>query len=139
MLKRKGWFVSQRTKTPRPRVQKRRSRTAQSDERWTLDVTHIDCGRDGWGHLVAVIDGHDRELIGYELSLRARAQEAERALEQACIARFGTLRPEGPTPVLRSDNGLIFQSRRFRAACRDYRLTQEYISTSRRTRPNRTG
>ena len=112
----------------RPRVQKRRSRTAQSDERWALDVTHIDCGRDGWGHLVAVIDCHDRELIGYELSLRARAQEAERALEQACIARFGTLRPEGPTPVLRSDNGLIFQSRRFRAACRDYRLTQEYIT-----------
>ena len=28
----------------------------------------------------------------------------------------------------RSDNGLIFQSKRFRAACRDYRLTQEYIT-----------
>ena len=31
-------------------------------------------------------------------------------------------------PVLRSDNGLIFQSRRFRLACRDYRLRQEYIT-----------
>ena len=30
--------------------------------------------------------------------------------------------------MVRSDNGLIFQSRRFRAACRDYRLTQEFIT-----------
>jgi putative transposase len=30
--------------------------------------------------------------------------------------------------VLRSDNGLIFQSRRFRAACQDYRLRQEFIT-----------
>ncbi len=28
----------------------------------------------------------------------------------------------------RGDNGLIFQSRRFRHACRDYRLTQEFIT-----------
>ena len=83
-----------------------------------MDVTHIDCGRDGWAHLAAVIDCHDRELVGYELSLRAREKEAERALENACLARFGTLRPTGETPVVRSDNGLIFQSRRFRAACR---------------------
>ena len=31
-------------------------------------------------------------------------------------------------PVLRSDNGLIFLSRRFRAACRQYGLSQEYIT-----------
>ena len=42
--------------------------------------------------------------------------------------RFGTLRPEGDTPVVSSDNGLIFQSRRFRAALRDYRLRQEFIT-----------
>jgi putative transposase len=39
--------------------------------------------------------------------------EAERAVEAACLAQFGTLRPVG-APVLRSDHGLIFQSRRFR-------------------------
>ena len=93
-----------------------------------MDVTHIHCGRDGWGHLAAVIDCHDRELIGFEFALRGRAREAERALEEACIARFGTLRPTGQTPVIRSDNGLIFQSRRFRAACRDYRLEQEFVT-----------
>ena len=72
----------------------------------------ISCGADGWGHLSAVIDCHDREVPGYEFALRGRAKEAERALEQACLARFGTLRPDGVTPVVRSDNRLIFQSRR---------------------------
>jgi len=80
------------------------------------------------GPLTAVIDCHDREVTGYKFALRGRASEAERALEEACLARFGTLRPEGSTPVIRSDNGLIFQSPRFRAACRDYRLRQEFIT-----------
>jgi putative transposase len=98
-----------------------------------MDVTHIPCGHDGWGHLAAVIDCHAREVIGYEFALRSRAKEAERAVEAACLARFGTLRPIG-APVLRSDNGLIFQSRRFRQACRDYRLQQEFITPTRRSR-----
>jgi putative transposase len=84
--------------------------------------------RDGWAHLTAVIDCHDCEIIGYEFALRGRAQEAERALEEACLARFGPRRPPGATPVIRSDNGLVFQSRRFRGACRDYRLPQEFIT-----------
>lgn len=49
-------------------------------------------------------------------------------MEAGCLERFGTLRPAGPTPVIRSDTGLIFQSRRFRAACRDYRWRQEVIT-----------
>ena len=106
----------------------KRSQAEQSNQRWAMDMTHVPCGGDGWAHLAAVIDCHDREVIGYEFALRGRAKEAERAIEEACIARFGTLRPEGPTPLLRSDNGLIFQSRRFRAACRDYRLPQEFIT-----------
>jgi putative transposase len=124
----KGWFVHQRRATPRPRVQGRRSRASRSNERWAMDVTHIDCGADGWAHLAAIIDCHDRELVGYEFARRGRAKEAERALEAACIDRFGTLRPVGGTPVLRSDNGLIFQSRRLRTAGKDYRLRQEFIT-----------
>ena len=92
-----------------------------------MDVTHIPCGQDGWAHLAAVIDCHDREIVGYEFALRSRAKEVKQAVEAACLARFGTLRPAG-APVLRSDNGLIFQSRRFRQACRDYRLQQVFIT-----------
>lgn len=127
-LKLKGWLVHQRVVTPRPRVQGMVSRAKASNERWAMDVTHIPCGQDGWAHLAAVIDCHDREIVGFEFALRGRAKEAERAIEEACIRRFGTLRPKGPTPTVRSDNGLIFQSRRFRAACKDYRLRQEFIT-----------
>ncbi|MHA1939915.1 MAG: IS3 family transposase [Candidatus Thorarchaeota archaeon] len=128
IMKLKRWFVKHRIMTPRPRVVHRRSITSESNTRWAMDVSHICCGNDGWAHLAAVIDCHDRELMGYEFSLRGRSKEAERALEEACIARYGTLRPEGRTPVVRSDNGLIFQSKRFRKACRTYRLTQEFIT-----------
>ena len=128
VLKQKRWFVHQRIWTPRPRVRGRISIAERSNQRWATDMTHVPCGRDGWAHLAVVIDCHDREVIGYEFALRGRAKEAERAIEEACISRFGTLRPEGQTPVLRSDNGLVFQSRRFRRACRDYRLHQEFIT-----------
>lgn len=121
-------MVCQRPTTAKPRVRRKKSVATRTNERWALDATHIDCGADGWGHLVAVIDCHDREIIGWEFALRGRAKEAERALEMACLARFGTLRPGGEVPIIRSDNGLIFQSRRFREACRFYRLPQEFIT-----------
>jgi putative transposase len=127
VLNQKGWLVHQRVCTPRPRVQGWTSRADCSHERGAMDVTHIPCGQDGWAHLAAVIDGHDREVIGYEFALLSRAKETERAVKAACLQRCGTVRPEG-APVLRSDNGLIFQSRRFRQACRDYRLQQEFIT-----------
>jgi putative transposase len=102
VLKLKNWLVHQRVATPRPRVHDRRSRAQRSDERWAMDVTHVPSGADGWAHLTAVIDCHDREVPGFEFALRGRAREAERALEEACLARFGTLRPSGPAPMLRS-------------------------------------
>ncbi len=128
LMRQQGWMVCQRQATPKPRVQRKKSIAKRRNERWAMDATHIDCGADGWGHLVAVIDCYDREIVGWEFALRGRANEAERALEMACLARFGTLRPSGAVPMIRSDNGLIFQSRRFREACRFYQLQQEFIT-----------
>ena len=129
LMKLKGWMVRQRKNTPRPRVKKQRSRAQRSNQRWAMDLTHIYCGADGWAHLAAVIDCHDREIVGYEFALRGRANEAERALEAGCLERFGMVFPKGEQrPTLRSDNGLVFLSRRFRAACKQYGLKQEYIT-----------
>jgi putative transposase len=128
LMRQQGWMISQRPTTPKPRVQRKKSIATRRNERWAVDATHIDCGVDGWGHLVAVIDCYDREIVGWEFAMRGRAKEAERAVEMACLARFGTLRPYGEVPMIRSNNGLIFQSQRFRAACRFYRLSQEFIT-----------
>lgn len=107
ILRLRRWFLHQRVVTTRPRVRDWISRADRSDQRWAMDVTHTPCGRDGWAHLAAVIDCHDRQIVGYEFAPRGRAKEAERALEEACIRRLGTLRPVGATPVVRSDNGLF--------------------------------
>lgn len=66
--------------------------------------------------------------MGFEFALRSRAGEAERVLEDACLYRPGTLRLNGPTPAVCRDNGLVFESRQFRAACRDYGLAQEFVT-----------
>jgi putative transposase len=70
VLRLKRWFVHQRTVTPRPRVQGRISRAQHSNQRWAMDLTHIYCSSDGWGHLTAVIDCYDRGIPGYEFALR---------------------------------------------------------------------
>lgn len=128
ILKKNRWQVKKRNKNAKPRVQKKRSRCDTSNTKWAMDLTHIYCGDDGWGHLTAVIDCCDRELIGYEFALRGRSKEAVRAIETACIERFGTIYPKDNIPILRSDNGLVFQSRDFRQACKNYGLEQEFIT-----------
>ena len=72
VLRLKGWLVNQRVITPRPRVQGLKSRAQRSDERWAMDLTHVACGADGWGHLTAVIDCHDREVTGFEFAPRSK-------------------------------------------------------------------
>jgi hypothetical protein len=49
----------------------------QRIEGLVIDMAHIGCGRDGWAHRVAVIDCHDRDIIGWELALRGRTNDAE--------------------------------------------------------------
>lgn len=63
LMRVKRWMLHQRIVTPKPRVKRLRSRTEASIERWAMDLTHIYCGADGWGHLAAVIDCHDRNEI----------------------------------------------------------------------------
>lgn len=81
----------------------------------------------GYRRLWALLRFKEGHVV-YEFSLRGRAKEAERAFENACLHCFGTLRPSHSMPVLRSDNGLVFQSRKFRATCHEYRLSQECIT-----------
>ncbi|AWV08079.1 integrase core domain-containing protein [Marilutibacter maris] len=71
-----------------------------------------------------------RVLIEAEPSFgyRTVAGTAVAALEQAQITRFGTLgRVEEPF-LLRSDNGLVFTSRKYTRLVRSYGLKQEFIT-----------
>ena len=81
-----------------------------------------------------MIDCHTRQLLGWQLSRSGKASTAAEALEQALIARFGTLgRVQAPF-LLRSDNGLVFTSHNYTRLVRSYGLRQEFITRTARSR-----
>ncbi|WP_213667988.1 DDE-type integrase/transposase/recombinase [Salmonella enterica] len=98
------------------------------NQRWATDLCRIWAGRDGWCSLALVIDCHTRELLGWHLSRSGKSKTAEAALEQALIARFGSLGRVASPFLLRSDNGLVFTSRNYTALVKSYGLQQEFIT-----------
>ena len=128
LMKLKGWTLPKRIIGRRPRVQISRSVADHPDQRWATDRALIHCGKDGWCVFVPVIDCCTREVLGHAIERTGRAKTAERALEEALLQRFGTLRSAPPGMLLRHDNGLVFGSRQYRAVVKDYGLQQEYIT-----------
>ncbi|WP_123291124.1 IS3 family transposase [Desulfosoma caldarium] len=97
-------------------------------ERWATDMTHFFCSDSGWCHVVAVIDCWNREIVGYRISRRQNAKVAEGALEDALIRRFGHNKAASQGLALRSDNGLVFTSKRYLKLLRAWGLRPEYIT-----------
>jgi putative transposase len=124
----KGWQVRKRPIGHRPRIEALPSVAASPDERWATDLCRVWAGRDGWLTLALVMDCYTRQLLGWQLSRSGKAKTAEAALEQALIARFGTLGLAPRNFLLRSDNGLVFTSRAYTRLVRSYGLRQEFIT-----------
>jgi len=126
LIKERGWQRWKRPYGERPRVKGMRSAVATPNTRWAIDMTHLFTKRDGWCHLVAVIDCHDRYLVGWRFSRSGTAGVPAGALEDALIQE--RLVPGSAGLVIRSDNGLVFNSKRFHETITKYRLEQEYIT-----------
>lgn len=124
----KGWQVRKRPIGMRPRIEAVPSAATAPNERWSTDMCRVWAGRDGWATLALVIDCHTRELLGWHLSRSGKASTAASALEHALINRFGTLGRVTSEFLLRSDNGLVFTSRKYTALVRSYGLKQEFIT-----------
>lgn len=122
------WQVKKRPVGFRPRVKAMPSVAASPNERWATDLCRVWSGRDGWATLALVMDCHSRELLGWHLSRSGRSKTTEAALEQALLARFGTLARVPQSFLLRSDNGLVFTSRSYTQLVRSYGLRQEFIT-----------
>jgi transposase InsO family protein len=78
---------------------------------WQLDMTSVWVAEHGWTYLNAIIDCCTREIVGWSLELRCRADEAIAVVERAAAVH-------GIEPgelVLGSDNGSAFTARRFKA------------------------
>jgi putative transposase len=78
---------------------------------WQLDMTSIWVAEHGWTYLMAIVDCCTREIVGWSLELRCRADEAIAVVERATLA-YG-IQPGELT--LGSDNGSAFTVRRFKA------------------------
>lgn len=128
ILQAKGWQVRKRPQGHRPRAKALPSVAAAPNQRWATDLAMIWCGRDRWCHLALVIDCGSRELLGWRLSRRGHAATAEAALEEALVTRFGYLGRVRAPLALRSDNSLVFTSRRYAATVKAYGLRQEFIT-----------
>lgn len=124
----KGWQVRKRAIGMRPRIQALPSVAKAPNERWSTDLCRVWAGKDGWASLALVLDCHTRELLGWHLARTGKASTAGSALEQALIARFGSLGKVAKPFLLRSDNGLVFTSRYFTGLAKSYGLQQEFIT-----------
>jgi putative transposase len=123
-----GWQVRKRAIGHRPRIEELPSVATMPNERWATDLCRVWAGRDGWQTLALVIDCHTRELLGWQLSRSSKATTPTAALEQALIARFGSLGRVDRSFLLRLDNGLVFTSRTHTRMVRSYSLRQGFIT-----------
>ncbi len=82
-------------------------RVERPGQLWHLDMTSIWVAEHGWCYLNAIIDCCTREIVGWELSLRCRANEAIAVIERA-VSEQG-IRPGMLT--LGTDNGSAFTAR----------------------------
>jgi putative transposase len=89
------------------------------DELWHLDMTSVWVAEHGWCYLNAAIDCCTREITGWALDVRCRAQKASAVIHQPLTQR--DIRPGILT--LGSDNGTAFTSRRFRARLAEHGIT----------------
>jgi putative transposase len=94
-------------------------RVERPDQLWHLDMTAVWVAEHGWTYLNAMIDCCTREIVGWSLELRCRAEEAIDLVDWAALAR--TIEPGELT--LGTDNGSAFTSRAFRARLGELGIT----------------
>jgi len=89
------------------------------DELWHLDMTSVWVAEHGWCYLNAAIDCCTREITGWALDVRCRAQEASAVIDRAVVDRGVA----GGSLTLGTDNGTAFTSRAFRARLAEQDIT----------------
>ena len=77
-------------------------------DKWLTDVTEFKC-TDGKLYLSPVLDVFNREVVAYSLGRRANGEMVVNMLDKA----FGRLK--GETPLLHSDQGVLYRTGAYRA------------------------
>jgi transposase InsO family protein len=85
-------------------------RVTRPDELWHMDMTTVWTAAHGWVYLHVTVDWCTREIAGWTVDVRTRADEAIACVEGALLAR--NVPPQ--RLVLGTDNGSQFTARDFR-------------------------
>lgn len=123
VMRERGLLVTKRRLRARRRKEWGRVQAALPNQVWQADMTKVWAGPSvGWAYLVSVIDCCTREIVGWDLSLRCRTEEALAALERAVLEQMAS-GSRGTGLVLTTDNGTQFTSARFVATLHTLGIT----------------
>lgn len=84
-------------------------KTTALNEKWAGDITYVKT-KIGWVYLATVIDLHNREIVGYDISYKADTELVCRALSYALARRHIK---DNNEIVFHSDRGTQYASKRF--------------------------
>jgi len=112
VMREHGLLVTPRRLRARRKKEWSRIVAERPNQLWQADMTKVWAGPAvGWAYLVSVIDCCTRDIVGWDLSLRCRTQEAIAAVERAVLEQLADgSRQYGLT--LNTDNGTQFTSTR---------------------------
>ena len=117
---------NQRLKAPRT-LPRSKPRATKPNELWGIDMTKIMVPTWGWVYLHVVLDWYSKKIVGYNLSIRSKAQDWREALESGLNKQF----PQGAREArlkLVSDHGSQPTSTGFIKACGLLGITQIFTS-----------
>ena len=101
-------ITAARVERARPRPHPREVEATGPDQVWQMDFTKVLVGST-WYWLLVVMDRFTREMVGWDLSRRARASEVKAVLDRALLERFPA-GVRGRGLKVASDNGSAFLS-----------------------------
>ena len=97
-----------------PNLVQRQFEVEQANRIWVGDITAV-WTLEGWLYVAAVLDLHDRQLIGWSMADHMRTELVISALEMA----WGRRRP-GPGLISHSDRGSQYTAHAYQALLADY-------------------
>jgi putative transposase len=97
-----------------------------SNQLWEADIKYgYIAGENRFFFVMPILDVCDRSVIEYHMGLSCEAADAARALQRALFKR--QLFDSSDKPVIRTDNGPQYISRRFAESCREFGVEHERI------------
>lgn len=118
---RRRWRCGRTDTAPAPDLLERNFTAARPDERWVADITEF-ATDDGKLYLAAIVDLHDRSVVGWSMHERATAD----LVIDALVMAIGRRDPDGVTH--HSDHGSVYTSLRFANHLEDYGLIASFGS-----------